>query len=490
MGRLAFLIPPDRWGRATDRDKASGLGTQRISWIDGGGPFTPPMDLMYSAAVAEQLGWQVDIVDAAARRLKPARCVEAIAALKPDWVGVRLALGPLQDDLALVERIKAACPHTRIFLFGAVIQSTFHLWREQTTADLALYGEAEGLIPQVLALPDPLPAALPAGLIQPGRRDQQPGEWLFVSYLDRLPFPAWHLLNLDDYDPRGHGRNFTFYLLASRGCPKACTMCPYYTHQGAAWRSRSAANIVAELEMLVQRYGPVHVQTRDPNFGFNKKRLRELLAAIKASPVLMPAGQPQLRLRVETDLESLTPADIQAMADIGVTHIMTGVESTDPAVLKNIGQSAVTIPAIYKNIELCRARGIQVIAFYLVGMPDETWQAVWRTARFGRALHTPSWVSILIPYHDTEIRAELEREGLFSDRYAMSRYSGLLPLARGRYMRRWEILLAYLLVRIWVGNSHQVVRTLGHTLKLTIRQWRSAFSARLATAGVTQGVRS
>jgi anaerobic magnesium-protoporphyrin IX monomethyl ester cyclase len=484
MGKLLLLIPPDRRGRATDRDKASGLGTQRISWIDGAGPFTPPMDLLYSAAVAEQLGWQVDIVDAAARRLKPAHCVELVAMQQPDWVGVRLALGPLQDDLALVERIRAACPNTRIFLFGAVIQSTLQLWRERTSADLVLFGEAEGLIQQALALPDVLPETLPAGLVRPQRPDERPCEWRFVSYLDHLPFPAWHLLNLDDYDPQGHGQNFTFYLLASRGCPKACTMCPYYTHQGAAWRNRSTQNIIAELELLVQRHGTVHIQTRDPNFGFNKKRLREFLVAVKASPVLMADG-PRLRMRVETDLESLTPADIEAMAAIGVTHIMTGVESADPAVLKDIGQSAVTIPVIYKNLAHCRANGIQVVAFYLVGMPDETWQAIWRTARFGRALHTPSWVSILIPYHDTEIRTELERDGLFSDRHVLSRYSGLLPLARGRHMRRWEILLAYLLMRVWVGSPRRTIGLMGHSVKSAIGR---QFTARGPRPEVAHGM--
>src|SRR5438876_264309 len=71
-----------------------------------------------------------------------------------------------------------------------------------------------------------------------------------IDNLDGLPFPAWHLF---DQGRARHavGRsirpsNRVFPILSSRSCPEFCTYCPHRIT--APYRSRSAENVVAEIE--------------------------------------------------------------------------------------------------------------------------------------------------------------------------------------------------------------------------------------------------
>ena len=380
-GTLLLCEPPDTPGHLLDRDKAGGLGTadrRRPGML----PSTPPLDLMYAAAVAEARGHPTAVVDAALEGWDVARAAGEVASRRPDLVGVRLALPSLRGDLALANAVKEALPRATVFLFGAVVKTTLPLWARESRADLVLYGEAETVLPGVLEALErgerELPGAL--GLRQPPRAAPT---WHFNTSMEELPFPAWHLLDLPRYTASGDPGDFWFYLSASRGCPYACTMCPYYVLQGHKWRSRSAAHVVEELRHLVRRWGARQVQFRDPAVELNPARLQELCRAVIAAPDLAgPDGRGRVALVMEGDLEKIQPETLELMARAGVRRIMTGVESADPHVLADIGQPSSYLFRIRQNVRRCRELGIAVTGFYMIGAPDERWDSIKRTVAF------------------------------------------------------------------------------------------------------------
>jgi hypothetical protein len=80
----------------------------------------------------------------------------------------------------------------------------------------------------------------------------------FISDLDSLPIPPWHLV---DYKRYSYVTTQT-----SWGCPFRCGYCPYPVTQGERWRVRSTASVVKEFLALRERYGLRFVLLRDPEF--------------------------------------------------------------------------------------------------------------------------------------------------------------------------------------------------------------------------------
>ncbi|MGE5707645.1 MAG: B12-binding domain-containing radical SAM protein, partial [Bacteroidota bacterium] len=280
---LRLVNPPEVPGYTSDRDKAGGLGTMLPVGRHRSLPNLPPLDLLYAAGIAERAGIKVEIIDALGEKLSAEgvfkRLEEVFGPLSSaeDAIGVRLALPSLEEDLELAKTIRARFPRNRVFLFGNVLRSL----REKARipgVDL-LFGEAEALILPYL------------------RGEELPEEWAFVEDLDSLPFPAWHLLPLQNYAPKGRIASGVFALSTSRGCPRACPMCPYAQLQGRQWRFQSPERVLSELDWLF-RLGIRTVQTRDPNIGINRARLLALAEGLIRRPYRM-------RLVMETDLETL-----------------------------------------------------------------------------------------------------------------------------------------------------------------------------------------
>src|SRR5262249_48012950 len=132
--RTLFLInPPERRGYSNERSLSGGLGVSRkLKWGEKSLLLLPPPDMMLTAAVSEQCGLTVDIVDLlldrhfddAAVDYTVQRIQQKSSAEDEVWVGVRLSIPTLSPDLHFANRIKERLPHIRLFLFGSVIMTT------------------------------------------------------------------------------------------------------------------------------------------------------------------------------------------------------------------------------------------------------------------------------------------------------------------------------------------------------------------------------
>lgn len=421
--RIHLINPPETPGYLSDRDKAGGLGVMfPVNSRHRYRALTPPMDWLYAGSVAEKHGWQVQLVDAPALGLDRAGVVGRLRADAPDRIGVRLSLPSLKEDLELVRILKEAMPGTEVFGFGNVIRTTHESWLGTSALDAAFFGEGE------VVLGDYLQGTPTPAVWRPGA--PPPRDWRLLTDLDALPFPAWHLLDLARYGPE-----MTYYILTTRGCPKACSMCPYYVNQGGPWRQRSVENVLAELQML-SRLGAKRLQVRDPNIGLVKKRLRALAEAMTASGLTFDWV-------IETDLESLDAATLEVLAASGLSRLMTGIESSDPQILREIRQHPDALKLTLANIQRCRELGIALTGFMVVGSMSESFDSVHATVRMAQALPMAYSVSLMTPYHGTVYRQEAAEQGFLQDEGDWRQYSGTACVIRTRYLSHEELLLAY-----------------------------------------------
>jgi anaerobic magnesium-protoporphyrin IX monomethyl ester cyclase len=210
----------------------------------------------------------------------------------------------------------------------------------------------------------------------------------FIENLDELPFPARHLLPMEKYFEIGEAfivtreKPFT-PLNTSRGCVAKCSFCPVHATWGGKWRSRSAENVLEEIEHLVHTYGIKEIHFDDDNLVLNKKRARAIFQGMidrKLDLVwTVPTG---LALwAVDEDL-------LRLMRDSGCYKLFLAVESGDEHILRNVIRKPLDIRKVKPLVNAMKQLGIEVESFFVVGMPGETPGSLKRTFQFARELDT------------------------------------------------------------------------------------------------------
>ncbi len=445
-GRITIVLPPNPKGFCSVRDVAGGLGI----FFKGKSKPSPIMDALYAAAVSEQMGWETSILDGVALELDEQDIVKRIRSAKSEYqgphsaieyVGVRLSLATLTEDVKLAGKVKSACPQARVFVFGSAIKHTYQDWIESANVDFVLYGEVDAVLPDILSNTD----CIESSQVTLVGDEEEDGtmRWKLTGDLDRLPVPAWHLLPLAKYSVNGQASGVRYFVQTSRGCPNRCSMCPYILHQGRIWRKRSIEGVIDELAYLKRRFGAREVLFRDPNIGVDVKRLRKLCERIIEEKL-------DLRIHIETELEKLDEQTIALLKRSGVFRISTGVESVDPNCLTDIAQNTEAPKALVEKVAYCNSIEMEVFALFMVGFPHESWASVLRTLSFAKSLGVDTKVGIMNPYPGTEIAKEYESANLISRNTSNGSYrhfDGATVALRSLYMSKLELTLALRLMK-------------------------------------------
>jgi MoaA/NifB/PqqE/SkfB family radical SAM enzyme len=465
---LVLVNPPPLPGRTNERTFSGGIGvSRRLKPLEREQPTILPIDFLYLAAVAEKAGARIALADLVVERLRGSAaeraCAERIAAVErpgvATYVGVRLSMPSLAQDLAFANRVKALHPACIVFVFGSVIMATLDHWVESARVDYACFGEPEVFFHRVLRgdAPASIDGWIDLARYVPLRGDDRYDEaqvaarlakWVTAPSLSELPRPAWHLLEMARYAPAGRGASEVgAFVQASRGCPLNCTMCPYALLEGDTWRSNDIDRVVSEVEYLNRTFGIYRVRFRDPNFGFKRKYALDLAEALIARGVKLAAT-------IESSVEVFDEETLRALRRAGVDTITTGVETNDDACMQSIGQTIRINDKLRKRVALCHDLGFRVYGTYCLGTPEETWDTVEKTWRFARELDVESTFTVMTPFPGTAMYWRALREGLLPRRMQFSSWNSYSSTVRtyalttadldmARWWARMETILPY-----------------------------------------------
>ena len=190
--------------------------------------------------------------------------------------------------------------------------------------------------------------------------------------LESFPLPARHLIDMSTYHYEIEGRNSTS-LIAQLGCPFQCTFCsgrnsPFLR----SIRTRSVESIISELRFLYETYGYTGFMFYDDELNVNRKMMIDLMNQI--SDLQGQLGV-DFRLRGFIKAELFSDEQAKAMYTAGFRWLLTGFESGDERILRNIKKNA-TKDDNTRCVEFAKKHGLKVKALMSIGHAGESPESI------------------------------------------------------------------------------------------------------------------
>jgi magnesium-protoporphyrin IX monomethyl ester (oxidative) cyclase len=312
-----------------------------------------PLGLMYLAAVLDKAGYKVEILDAFMADFEPQRTGEVVTVgmpfnqieteihkRNPDVVGVS---GPftsqIDNTLKVVKLAKKVNPNILTIVGGPHVSTVPKGFLEEAkNVDIAVTGEGEYAlleIVQYLEGKKSLTEILGIAYRQNGLvtvNDRRP----FLENLDELPYPAYHLVDMEFYlsNKKIGYRSFenrAIPMVTSRGCPFNCCFCAVHLHMGKGFRSHSAEYVLNHIQYVVDTFGVKNIFFEDDNLTLDLKRFEAICDGIISRKIKIrwetPNGIRADRLNMEL---------LKKMKQSGAVSVFVGVESGDQEILDKV----------------------------------------------------------------------------------------------------------------------------------------------------------
>ena len=420
------------------------------------GVLFPPLGLLYIAAYMEREGHQVVVRDLAIRKRK-----ENIDFKKYDVVGISTDTTRHRQALQLAKNAKKmGCtvvmggPHP-----GYVDEEILSTQK----VDFVVRGEGEVTFAELVAALEKKDSQLHSvqgisffsneGLVRTPPRP-------FIENLDSLPFPARHLINLDDYRKMKFGGRDITPVITSRGCPYQCAFCASSHFFGTKMRTRSVASVLDELEKLVHDYHFNAVAFVDDTFNLSPKRVIEICHGIRERKLDLwwwCLSRIDLLLRNE-DM-------IKEMVGAGARAVFIGVESPNPGTLEELRKGFEVEQAV-RTVEMLKRNGLQIHASYILGGLHDTAETIRETIRYAKRLDANvAQFSILTPYPGTAVYEQV-KDRIFKWRSPWSFFDMQHLVFKHDHLSfvrmEWLLLKAHLL---YYTRSKKAIQDIWHHIK-------------------------
>ena len=366
----------------------------------GEGP-TPPLGISYLAAVLEEAGFQVKVLDLVITPYHYKTFAELIKQFRPQIIGSTAVTMTFDDAIKVIQDAKMIDPNVITVMGGPHVtfcaEETLNSFPE---LDLIVIGEGERTIVE---------------LTQKAMTDRDWGKIKGLAFrsdngvtftddrellnVDELPLPARHLVPMGRYK----ALNTAVSMTTSRGCPYKCIFCIGRKMVGGKVRYRNPQIVVDEFEYL-------------SSLGFPQINIADDLFTAKTDHCISICEE-ILRRGIKIRWSSFARVDrvsdvvLNKMKEAGCHAVSFGVETANEKILKTI-KKGITIPKVISAIQMCVDVGIEPHVSFILGLPHETPATLQETIAFGKkieALGASYGFHLLAPFPGTAIRDDCEK---------------------------------------------------------------------------------
>jgi len=397
LSRVFCIVPPT--GRFIREDRCQ-TPIDKMKTIS----LRPPIDLLYAAASFEAASCAVRVKDYPAVNEGWAELERDLRAWAPDALLLSITTPSLDLDLEAAALAKRVDPQILTIAKGAHFNTLDVKTLEATPAlDVVLRGEYEQTCRELgagraLAEIAGLSWRAAAGPIT--RNPDRP----FEEDLDRVPFPARHLIDNTLYCRPDSGERQTT-LVTNRGCPFHCIYCLANQVAGTRNRYRSVENVMGEIRECIERHQIRNFLFRSDLFTQNKAWVIALCQAI------LGAGL-DIQWACNSRVDTIDPDVLGWMKKAGCWIIAYGIESGDQETLDRI-EKKVTVEQAVAAVRMTHAAGIKTSIYLLLGLPWDTPALIDKQVAFAKALD-PDFLEIfyVYPFPGTRLYEICVAEGL------------------------------------------------------------------------------
>ncbi|MCL5998591.1 MAG: B12-binding domain-containing radical SAM protein [Chloroflexi bacterium] len=222
----------------------------------------------------------------------------------------------------------------------------------------------------------------------------------------QTPVPLWHLIDLKRYA--------TMSIQFSRGCPFNCDFCNITALLGHRPRTKTAAQIIAELDSLYALGWRKTVFFVDDNFIGNKRQIKtEIL------PALIEWRKGKVGMSFDTEV-SINLADDEElmglMARAGFTNVFVGIETPNEDSLVECNKKQNTHRDLVESVRRIQRAGLQVEGGFIVGFDSDTPSIFQQQIDFiQKSGIVMAMVGLLQAPYGTQLYQRMKEEGRLTD---------------------------------------------------------------------------
>lgn len=394
MKKVLILIPPrykDKWVSREYKDGYYDL------------PHPPYLMLSVAAVLRQELSdVELHFLDAQLENFAYEEVKHRIEDIKPDLIVCSLGTISIREDARCLE-----FPFKTIGVMQAYLDKVEGITKYNLKASYYIDKEVEFTV-----------AEAAKELFDTGKIEQTKGLYIrredgiiFTGHrklenLYNLPRPFFEIADIDRYmkiQRNEYGTDYIF-IFTARGCPFSCTFCSPPDTGYRKVQYKSPEQVLDEVSFFVSEYGITNFYFMEDEFASNMDRAKEICRLIIDNGL-------RIKFVIYNNVNFVDDELMDLLKKAGCTMIRYGVETADESILRNTKKN-IKKSQVFYAFKTTQKHGILSDAFFLIGFPEETRDALKANLRFIKKLH-PDRVTlgILFPKPYSQMYHLLKKSG-------------------------------------------------------------------------------
>jgi radical SAM superfamily enzyme YgiQ (UPF0313 family) len=333
----------------------------------------------------KRAGFEFDLLDMDAHPQSPEQTERFLRTHSYDVVAMGCIVTGYKYVKWLSATIKENFPETVVVVGNTVAQSIPKILLSKTDADVAVMGEGDEVIVELLErLQTSRNLEGIQGIWYRHEADfaQNPPRRV-IEDLDNIPFPNWDLFDIEVYiqsmtklraeplPPIPHEQIRVMTINTARGCPYNCTFC-YHIFRGEKYRWRSAASVIREMQYHHEHYGINNFAFHDELTFFSIEQVASFAEALLAKG-LHVYWKAECRSGLFVKDEHVEV--VRKLKEAGCLELGFSLESSNLDILgwmnKRVGPDVFS-----RQVEILTRGGLAAATSIVIGYPNETEETI------------------------------------------------------------------------------------------------------------------
>lgn len=378
-----------------------------------------PVGLAYILTAVRKAGYDFDLIDMDAESLSVSDVKLLLQGKSYDLCGLGCIVTGLGLAMELADVVREANPQCCIVGGNSLASSIPHLLLERTEFDVAVLGEGDEIIVELIeSIEGKRPLSSIAGIayLEKGELVQTPPRPL-IPNLDAIGFPDWSIFAMDKYNRAimpvmdSDDMQVCLPLNGARGCPFNCTFC-YHVFKGQKYRKYSEPALVREFKHLKEEYGATFIYFWDELSFPNITSVESLVSLLE-------------KLSFRIGWRAISRADLFSAKDVpllkraheaGCRAIAFSIENASPEILKAMDKRISHKNTIKQALSLWEANIVPSTSL-IFGYPQESFNSIKATLELCERCNIYPSVGYLQPLPGTPIYNWAVERGFLPDEW-------------------------------------------------------------------------